>query len=168
MATLDPFVIQWPEKWISDPEIAPVIHYLNMYLHGLFEITTTGTGESVIEDLNVAEKYPWPLTQTAEETKEFTYQIPQETRQEFNAITKSTNYTMSDFDYVNAKARATITFPKYPSDNSVIIIRNGDSSKIKLNGNGKNMNGSSTGVLRKDTRSVTFHYFIDSDEWFAE
>jgi len=168
MARLDPFVIQWPEKWVGDPDVAPVVHYLNMYLHNLFEVTTGGTGESLIDDAAAAEKYPWPLAQTLEEAKEFSYQIPQETQQKFNAITKTESYTMSDFDYVNAKANSTITFPKYPCENSVIIVRNGDGTNIKLNGNGKNINGESTGQLRKERTSIEFYYFLDSDEWFAK
>ena len=164
MASIDPFVMDFSGEWYKDPAR---LHYLNMYLYNIFGAVTGETGESLIEDLNAAEKYPWPLTQTAEETKEFTYQIPQETRQKFNAITKSTSYTMSDFDYVNAKANATITFSQYPCENSVIIVRNGDGSNIKLNGNGKNINGESTGVISRLNTSIEFHYFLDSDEWFA-
>lgn len=33
MANVDPFVIQWPGKWLQDPEIAPAILYLNRFLH---------------------------------------------------------------------------------------------------------------------------------------
>ena len=36
LANLDPFVIQWPRKWLQDPEIEPVITYLNLFLHNLF------------------------------------------------------------------------------------------------------------------------------------
>ena len=168
MARVDPFVIQWPVKWMQDPEIEPVITYLNKFLHDLFLITTDGTGSSVIEDTQIAEKYPWPTNQAFDEVKEFEYPALLPEIKQFNAVTKSTNYTAVDHDFINAKGNAAITFPKYPEENSVIIIRNGDGSTIKLDGNGKNMNGSSTGNLRRDTRSVTFHYFIDSDEWFAE
>ena len=36
MARVDPFVIQWPQKWVDDPEIQPVIDYLNRFLHDMF------------------------------------------------------------------------------------------------------------------------------------
>jgi len=36
MARVDPFVIQWPRKWTSDPEIGPVVQYLNRFLHDMF------------------------------------------------------------------------------------------------------------------------------------
>lgn len=43
MARVDPFVIQWPRKWLEDPEIRPVIEYLNRFLHDLFLRTGGGT-----------------------------------------------------------------------------------------------------------------------------
>ena len=48
MASVDPFVIQWPRKWLEDPEINPVIVYLNRFLHDLF--IRTGGGEDLIEE----------------------------------------------------------------------------------------------------------------------
>lgn len=51
MAKVDPFVIQWPAKWMADNEIRPVIEYLNRFLHDLF--IRTGGGEDLIEDTNV-------------------------------------------------------------------------------------------------------------------
>jgi len=51
LAKVDPFVIQWPNKWMSDPEIRPVIEYLNRFLHDLF--IRTGGGFDLIEDAEV-------------------------------------------------------------------------------------------------------------------
>jgi len=48
LADVDPFVIQWPNKWLSDPEIRPVIEYLNRFLHDLF--IRTGGGGDLIEE----------------------------------------------------------------------------------------------------------------------
>lgn len=164
MANLDPFVIQWPRKWVEDPEIGPVIHYLNMFLHGLYDITDGG---NAIEDAALAEKYPWPTNQLLEETIGFSYPAIEQTVKQIRTVTTSNDYTAVDGDFINAKSSAQITFPKYPIDNSVIIIRNGDGTQIKLNGNGKNMNGSAIGTLSRKGTSIEFHYFIDSDEWFA-
>lgn len=47
LAKVDPFVIQWPQKWMADSEIRPVIEYLNRFLHDLF--LRTGGGDDVIE-----------------------------------------------------------------------------------------------------------------------
>lgn len=48
LAKVDPFVIQWPAKWMSDDEIRPVIEYLNRYLHDMF--IRSGGGEDLIND----------------------------------------------------------------------------------------------------------------------
>ena len=164
MANLDPFVIQWPRKWIEDPEIGPVIHYLNMFLHGLYDVTDGG---DAIENADVAEKYPWPTNQTLEEVIGFNYPAIEQAVKQIRTVTTSNDYTAVDGDFINAKSKAQITFPKYPNENSVIIIRNGDGTRIKLNGNGKNINGSLEGFISKKETSIEFHYFIDSDEWFA-
>lgn len=48
MANVDPFVIQWPQQWVEDPEIGPVVNYLNKFLHDLF--LRTGGGSDLIEE----------------------------------------------------------------------------------------------------------------------
>ena len=47
MAKVDPFVIRWPKQWVTDPDIAPVIKYLNRFLHDLW--IRTGGGDDLIE-----------------------------------------------------------------------------------------------------------------------
>jgi len=144
MASVDPFIVDLSGEWYKDPSI---VFYLNKFLHDLFVVTTGGTGESLIEDANIAEKFPWPQTLLAEESKEFNYPEIQMPVQNFRSVTASSSYTAVPFDFINAKGASTITFPKYPDENSVIIIRNGDGTRIPLNGNGKDINGSSTGFL---------------------
>lgn len=166
MASVDPFVVQWPSQWVNDPEIGPVIHYLNRYLHDLFIFTTDGTGSSVIADAVVAEKYPWPITNIAQQDS-FDYPSKVIPAKQYNAVTTSVNYTANPYDFINAKKGATITFPEYPIENGVIIVRNGDGSNIRLSGNGKTMNGESTGTIQVKGTAIVFHYFIDSDEWLV-
>jgi len=48
LAKVDPFVIQWPQKWMADDEIRPVIEYLNRFLHDVF--IRTGGGDDLIDD----------------------------------------------------------------------------------------------------------------------
>jgi len=43
MANVDPFVIRWPKKWESDPELRDVLRYLNRFLHDLWIRTGGGT-----------------------------------------------------------------------------------------------------------------------------
>jgi len=87
--------------------------------------------------------------------------------QEYRAVTVTTNYTALDKDFVNAKSGATITMPEFPSENDTIIIRNGDGTKIGLSGNGKNINGSKTGLINRQSTSLVLQYFIDTDEWLV-
>lgn len=85
----------------------------------------------------------------------------------FNPVSKSVNYTAQPLDFVNASNGAEITFPLYPDEMSVIIIRNGDGSTIKLNGNGRNINGDSSGKLQRKGTSIQFYYFTQTNEWLA-
>lgn len=55
VANLDPFSIQWPKQWIQDPEIGPVITYLNRYLTDLFVVLDGGNAIENIEVQQVAE-----------------------------------------------------------------------------------------------------------------
>lgn len=55
MANVDPFVIQWPKQWEQDPEIGPVVHYLNRFLHDLW--IRTGGGDDAIAATEVGELY---------------------------------------------------------------------------------------------------------------
>ena len=47
---VDPFVIKWPDRWISDPEIEPVIRYLNRHLHDSW--IRSGGGEDLVDTGN--------------------------------------------------------------------------------------------------------------------
>lgn len=62
MSRLDPFSIQWPDKWLSDPQISPVINYLDRYLHALGVVLDNG---NAIDNLEV--------TQTTEDGGNRTY-----------------------------------------------------------------------------------------------
>ena len=87
---------------------------------------------------------------------------------DYNPVVTSVDYVAVDFDFVNAKNNCKVTFPQYPTVNSFLIIRVGDNSAIKIDGNGKKINGCYTGVLKNKGRTVKFFYFIDDDEWYAE
>jgi hypothetical protein len=140
---------------------------LERFLHDLW--VRTGGGTDTVESAAIEEKYPWPTAQLTSEAKEFQYPlILPSAEQVFNTVTVTGSYTAMPYDFINAKSNAQITFPAYPEENSVIIIRNGDGSKITLSGNGRNINGSATGVLRRESTSIEFYYFIESNEWFAK
>ena len=148
------------------PDGMPTQRFIT-WIENLTVSTNTNTADIVYT--NVRESYPWPVNQLADEINAFQYPaIQQQEQAVFTAKTITSNYTALPFDFINAVNGSTITFPQYPEENSVIIVRNGDNSTINLNGNGKNINGSSTGVLQRQGTSIEFYYFIDSNEWFAK
>lgn len=127
----------------------------------------SNSASETVSDQALQEQYPWPTSQLASETQSFIYPTLPSVTQSFNAVSVTNNYAALDYDFINAKNRAVITFPRCPDENSVIIVRNGDGSKITLGGNGRNINGSTTGALQREGTAITFQYFIDSNEWFA-
>ena len=134
------------------------------------ESLTSQSNETVTEiiNTNIRESYPFPTgLQASDIEKSFNFPQPIQPPQ-FRAVTVTSNHTATDHEFINATRSSTISLPEYPIENSVIIIRNGDSSSIKLSGNGKNINGSSTGVLTRQGTSIEFYYFLASDEWFAK
>lgn len=104
--------------------------------------------------------------QLQERIEDLEAQDPEADRQqEFNTRTATVSTTAADFDYINAKNSATITLPANPCANSVIIVRNGDSTGITINANGKKIMGSTTAKTVRKGTSLKLSYFIDSDEW---
>lgn len=167
MADVDPRLQQIPKELQQDFNVRVYFEELERFLHDLW--ARTGGGTDIVESAAIEEKYPWPTAQLASEAKEFQYPlILSNAEQVFNAVTVTGSYTAMPYDFINAKSNAQITFPAYPEENSVIIIRNGDGSKITLSGNGRNINGSAAGVLRRESTSIEFYYFIESNEWFAK
>lgn len=176
---VDPFIHPIPKSLLNNPETRSYFEYLNRWAHDMWR--RTGGSEDLIDAGGTRETYPWSedfaedsrdsfyssLTANTEIDQEISYNFPIEPHQTFNAVSASLNYTAADWDWINAKRAATITFPEYPSDGAEIIIRVGDNTLISLNGNGRLINGSSTGVLRQKGTSIRFKYFIDESEWFA-
>lgn len=173
MSEVDPYTIGIPKQFLTDPEVRAWFVYDNRWKHDMW--VRSGGGTDIIETITLEvastiepELYAYN-SRVEQELKELKLSIDTAVPvvKEFRAITVTSNYTAVDHDFINAKSRAVITLPKYPVVNSVIIIRNGDGSNIKLVGNGKNINDSSDGFMRTKGAAIHFHYFIDTDEWFA-
>ena len=162
--------IKLPPELAKDRATRTYFQHLDRMLLQLWK--RTGGADDLIDASAITEVYPWPIVDSGSEnnseTSKYYQQAVSTDRQVFNSTTKTINYTANDFDFINAKANVQITFPQYPCEDSVIIIRNGDSSSIKLYGNGKNINGCSTGQLEMEGTAIEFYYFLDSDEWFAK
>ena len=134
------------------------------------ENQTTATNDNITEIVNTAirESFPWPTSQLASEVEQFTYPQPSFVETSvFRAVTVTQSYAAQPNDFINAKSGAAITFPLYPEENAVFIVRNGDGTSIKLEGNGRSINGSTTGTLSRQETAIEFYYFIDTNEWFA-
>jgi len=85
---------------------------------------------------------------------------------EFNDITVSGGiHTAVDFDDITAKSGAYIYMPENPSHPSTIIIRNGDGSAITIDGNGRNVRGSSKIKTVRLNTSLVLKYKIDINEY---
>ena len=182
MATkVDPFVFPIPKELLKDKSTREFFEYLVRWAHDMW--VRSGAGDDAISSGDIAETYPWNFADAPESNVQslFTGQAIEAASNvqnlfqnnfdtslgKLNAITVNTAYTAQANDFINAKSGTTITLPKYPDDSEIVVIRNGDGSAIKLLGNGKSLNGSTTGTLNTQGTSIEFYYFIDSDEWFA-
>lgn len=159
---------QLPDEWAFHPEKGPFWRDILDQLRQLRD--RTGGDQDTVTNITIRESYPWPQEaidyEEGQEIAALYSGIPQDIPN-FRAVTVTSAYTALPFDFINAKLSAKIKFPAQPEENSVIIIRNGDGTTISLDGNGKNINGEKTGRLLRKGTAIHFHYFIDTDEWFA-
>jgi hypothetical protein len=169
MAKVDPFLHPIPKELLKDAETRNFFEYFVRWAHDIW--IRTGGGNDAVADQGLRETYPWMYDNSAyQDGAEINglYSANSIVVPEYRALTVSTStYTAIPYDFINAKSNATIKFPAQPPENCVIIVRNGDGSLITLNGNDKTINGSKNGYLRQKGTAIHFHYFIDSDEWFA-
>jgi len=163
---VDPFLHPIPPELRKDKETRAFFEYFTRWAHDMW--VRSGGGNDEIAAEATRELFPWDITEQDLDNVSNLFQWQPSTTGQFRATTESTDYTALPFDFVNATTGATITFPEYPQENDIIMIRNGDGSRIKLNGNGKTINGSSTGELSREGTAIEFYYFIDSDEWVAK
>lgn len=110
------------------------------------------------------EAYPWP-TQQIEDESNHDITVIQEQKIDRNVIAKSSAYSALDGDFITASANCTITLPSTPETDSVITVRNGDGSYIKIDGNGKTVNGFTSIYTRNKNTVLNVQYLITSDEW---
>ena len=166
MADVDPRLQRIPKQLLESREVRGYFEELERFLHDLW--IRTGGGNDAIENQSIRESYPWPDPTVNTDDGETPYQsVFHQPAIEFRSVTANADYTMIDHDFVNAKSGATITFPEFPPENSVVIVRNGDGSRVKLLGNGREINGSTDGAINREGTAVTFQYFILENAWYA-
>ncbi len=178
MTTVDPYVVRIPQTVMDsgDRELIGWYEYDNRWKHDLWKLVTGGTGGDEtggIEESSANENqisYNFGLIQQLlqrVEDLENDIQPQLDFTRNFNNITKDVNYTAVDWDFVNVKAGSEITLPSSPEENSVIIIRNGDGTAIKINPNGRTINGETSAKIVREGTALFIHYFIDTNEWLV-
>lgn len=174
MSQIDPYIVQIPQAFAKDPELRRWYDFTNRFLHDMWQCVTGGTGVPTVPNSDLSNANLYSINHMMGRIYELESKLEDLERQKevktdnlagFNSLTIRTNTTLSDFDFVDVFNRSTVTLPKYPVKNSVIIIRNGDGSTISINANGKTLNGEKTGKLYREGTALTIQYFIDSDKW---
>lgn len=177
---VDPFLHPIPSELSKNKETRAFFEYFVRWAHDIW--LRTGGGDDEIANTSTRESFPWDISESDSgdygANLSSLYGQDQETEQAFayptdhavkayRAVTPTADYTALDHDFINATDNITILFPRHPSENAVFIVRNGDGSTIRLDGNGRMMNSELTGTIVSKGTSIEFYYFIDSNEWFA-
>ena len=162
MTIVDPFLVPIPKRYLES-KVEREYHERLVRTIDQLRQRTGGASDDVAE-AGTRELYPWVI----DDPKREVVNLHVETKlREFRGVTVASNYTAVPWDWVKAKSRSTVTFPKYPENGDEISVANGDGSKITLDGNGKNINGSNTGKIQLKYTSIRFKYFLDDNEWLA-
>lgn len=183
MANVDPFVVRWPSEWVTDPEIGPVVHYLNKFLHDIW--VRTGGGSDAISNVTNSETYETSMAagqfvalhEDSEQLESEIYAPPAPTDQEldeytdvkrYRSVKTSANYTAVDHDFVEANNGAVIYADTKPGADDVIIVANGDGSTVRFDANGNNIMYTSLDTcmdIQRQGTTITFQWFDDGPYW---
>jgi hypothetical protein len=161
MAKVDPFVIQWPAVWLSDPQIEPVIRYLNRFLHDLWK--RTGGGDDLIENNdNESSDFGSGRSQALDDiaaVEQIEDLIPAVIPKVFYPSVKTENYTAVSGDFVDIRSGATITLE--PSSEAEIITANGDGTAVKVySAIPIHYGKSSTKTVILQRQNTTIHWYL--------
>ena len=183
LSNVDPFVIKWPDKWETDPDIGPVVHYLNRFLHDLW--LRTGGGDDAIAETQNGELYETgvesaSITELANDLNDDTFTIDTESQDNEDSwqpaiekvwgksVVTSETY-LSDYGIYMVGNGAKVYLPEYPDIDSEVIVINRDNKRITVNGNGNDVklaNDVSDSVSWITAgKSVHFYWFEDGPYW---
>ena len=166
---VDPFLHPIPPELLQNRETRAFFEYFVRWAHDMW--ARSGGGDDDIASAQIEESFPWDLSDSSNGGSaniSMLYPSPEAETNTFRAVSVASNYTALPFEFVNAANGAVIAFPPSPKENGIIVVRNGDGSTIGLDGSGKNINGSTTGELKRKGTAIEFYYFIESDEWLAK
>lgn len=155
MANVDPFVIQWPQKWVEDPEIGPVVHYLNRFLHDMF--LRSGGGEDLLDSTEQA------LTSSGSRISRNSAKIDSLEDVRFRVVVVTADYTAAPFEIVVCKNVIPITVTLEPNaifDDQIHVKRKQDASEVTVLGL---IDGDTSRVINK--KKWSDFYAFDGVEW---
>ena len=179
MANVDPFVIRWPKKWESDPELRDVLRYLNRFLHDLW--IRTGGGPDLIEEaLEAIEDLQDQINAIivrldANEAAIADLQarvIDLEGLTVVTAVDYTIDGTTTGHQTIVCTADLTVSLDPAPSDRDTATIKVGQkNTKVIIDGNGKLIEADSTMTLRrrqtKRQIGMDLEYSAELDRWFT-
>lgn len=155
-------------------QLISVIRQQNLILEQLWR--RTGAGEDLVSNTATREHYGWDTTAlfdqeilpamqvSAEEKTDILINIDSDPV-DWSFVSVASNYTAVSFDFIRASKGCQVKFPEYPGIDDKIKIRNEDGTVIKLNPNGRKINGEISGKIKRKLTCVGFIY--DGDEWVA-
>ena len=179
MANVDPFVIRWPKKWESDPELRDVLRYLNRFLHDLW-IRTGGGPDLIEEGLEAIEDLQDQINAIivrldANEAAIADLQarvIDLEGLTVVTAVDYTIDGTTTGHQTIVCTADLTVSLDPAPSDRDTATIKIGQANtKVIIDGNGKLIEADSTLTLRsrqtKRQIGMDLEYSAELDRWFT-
>jgi hypothetical protein len=161
LTKVDPFLHPIPLKLQQDPEIRQFFEYFVKWAHDIW--LRTGGSADLIASGDLKEVYAWIQEDYTKSDTQYLYQFEEHSQ----IITKTIDnqiYTAVDNMFIYMKNNSTLYLPANPIRNSVVYMTK-DSTRARVNGNGKNINGKSEYTYYKPDLARVFQYFIDSDEW---
>lgn len=180
MANVDPFVIRWPKKWESDPELRDVLRYLNRFLHDLW-IRTGGGPDLIEEGLEAIEDLQDQINAIivrldANEAAIADLQarvIDLEGLTVVTAVDYTIDGTVTGHQTIVCTAEITVSLDPAPSDRDTATIKVGQNrTKVIIDGNGKLIEEDSTMTLRRRNTQIQIgidlEFSAELDRWIAK
>ena len=172
MANVDPFVIRWPKKWESDPELRDVLRYLNRFLHDLW-IRTGGGPDLIEEGLEAIEDLQDQINAIIVRLDAIEIRlIDLEGLTVVTAVDYTIDGTVTGHQTIVCTAEITVSLDPAPSDRDTATIKVGQkNTKVIIDGNGKLIEADSTMTLRrrqtKRQIGMDLEYSAELDRWFT-
>jgi hypothetical protein len=187
MANVDPFVIRWPKKWESDPELRDVLRYLNRFLHDLW--IRTGGGPDLIEgglegiedlqdQINVIndrlDAIDIRLDLIEADIADLQARvIGLEGLTVVTAVDYTIDGTVTGHQTIVCTADLTVSLDPAPSDRDTATIKVGQkNTKVIIDGNGKLIEEDSTMTLRRRNTKIQIgidlEFSAELDRWIAK